>query len=91
MSNDIKEEASQRILAPLSSGTETLSPSPVVNEKPSRKTLFSHLNNDLKQALDTWETLTEVAGTKLSPDELQLLEVKRLLGELKSKLSEFND
>ena len=60
-------------------------------EKPSRKPLFSGLNADLKQALDTWDTLTEEMSHKMSPEEEQLREVKRLLGELKSKLKQFDE
>lgn len=57
----------------------------------SRKSVFGSLNQDLKQALDTWDTLTEQMTNKLSPEEEQLQEVKRLLGELKSKLKEFGE
>ncbi|WII71439.1 hypothetical protein QJS83_13295 [Bdellovibrio sp. 22V] len=57
----------------------------------SRKSLFGNLNQDLKQALDSWDVLSEQMSNKLSPDEEQLLEVKRLLGELKSKLNEFGE
>lgn len=53
--------------------------------------LFGRLNQDLKDALNSWETLSEEMGTKLSPEEEQLQEVKRLLSDLKSKLSEFED
>lgn len=60
-------------------------------EPASKRSLFGNLNSDLKQALDTWETLTEEMTNKLSPEEEQLHEVKRLLGELKSKLKEFGD
>lgn len=57
----------------------------------SKKPLFGNLNQDLSHALNTWETLTEQMTNKISPEEEQLLEVKRLLGELKSKLSEFSE
>lgn len=61
----------------------------------SRKTAIGGLNPDLKQALsqalDSWETLTEQVSKKRSPDEEQLQEVKKLLGELKSKLNEFSE
>ena len=56
-----------------------------------KRSIFGHLNSDIQQALNTWEVLTEQMATKISPEEEQLLEVKRLLGELKSKLQEFND
>lgn len=56
-----------------------------------KRSLFGHLNSDLQNALSTWDTLTEQMANKISPEEEQLGEVKRLLGELKSKLQEFND
>lgn len=55
----------------------------------SKKGLFGNLNSDLKNALNSWDTLTEEMSDKISPDQEQLLEVKRLLGELKSQLDEF--
>lgn len=58
---------------------------------PSKRPLFGHLNSDLQNALNTWENLTEQMADKVSPEEEQLQEVKRLLGELKSKLQDFND
>lgn len=60
-------------------------------ESSPKRSLFGNLNSDLKQALNTWETLTEEAAHKVSPDEEQLQEVKRLLGELKSKLNQFDE
>lgn len=57
----------------------------------SRKSLFGGLNQDLKQALTTWDTLTEQMTNKVAPDEEQLQEVKKILGELKSKLQEFGE
>ena len=60
-------------------------------DKTKKKSLFGNLNSDLRSALDTWEVLTEQAVTKVSPDEAQLKEVKKLLGELKSKLAEFGE
>lgn len=52
---------------------------------------FGRLNQDLKDALNSWETLSEEMTQKVSPEEEQLREVKRLLSELKSKLNEFED
>lgn len=53
--------------------------------------LFGRLNQDLQDALNTWDILSEEMSAKLSPEEEQLQEVKRLLSELKSKLKEFED
>lgn len=57
----------------------------------SKRSIFGHLNSDLQNALNTWEDLTEQMAEKVSPEEEQLQEVKRLLVELKSKLQQFND
>lgn len=57
----------------------------------SRRSLFGNLNSDLKSALDTWDVLTEQMAHKVSPEEEQLQEVKKLLSELKSKLAEFGE
>ena len=57
----------------------------------SKRPLFGHLNTDLQSALNSWEDLTEKTSDKASPDQEQLTEVKRLLGELKNKLKEFGD
>ncbi len=57
----------------------------------SRRSLFGNLNSELQQALDTWDVLTEQMAQKVSPEETQLTEVKKLLGELKSKLAEFTE
>ena len=57
----------------------------------SKRSIFGHLNSDLQNALNTWEDLTEQMAEKISPEEEQLQEVKRLLVELKSKLQQFND
>ncbi|WP_347358409.1 hypothetical protein [Bdellovibrio sp.] len=83
MSGDILEQQQNQPQEP--------APSSEKKETVSKKSLFGNLNSDLKQALNTWETLTEEMTNKVSPDEEQLHEVKRLLGELKSKLNEFND
>lgn len=76
--------------APLNNDESTLASAPQGGGSKSRP-LFGRLNQDLKQALNTWETLTEEMSQKLSPEEEQLREVKRLLSELKSKLNEFED
>lgn len=60
-------------------------------EPSAKKKLFRNLNSDLRSALSTWENLTEEMAQKISPEETQLLEVKRLLGELKSKLKDFEE
>ena len=58
--------------------------------KPERRS-WADLNQNLKQALHTWEVLNEQMEDKESPEETQLREVKRLLGELKDKLKQFSE
>lgn len=71
--------------------------SPATGEKKesSRKSAMTGLNPDLKsalsQALDSWETLTEQVLNKKSPEQEQLEEVKRLLTDLKSKITQFEE
>lgn len=57
----------------------------------AKRPALRRLNSELKQALDSWETLSEEVENKLSPEEEQLREVKRLLGELKDKLKQFSE
>lgn len=67
---------------------------PSAKESPkegSRKSMFGNLNSDLQNALNTWDVLTEQMANKVSPEQEQLQEVKKLLGELKSKLAEFGE
>ena len=57
----------------------------------SKKSRLGGLNSGLREALSSWETLTEEVANKVSPDQEQLLEVKKLLGELKRKLNQFEE
>ena len=66
-------------------------PQGVAGSTKKSRPLFGRLNQDLQDALNTWDNLTEEMASKLSPEEEQLQEVKRLLSELKSKLNEFED
>jgi len=59
---------------------------PKANEaKPS----WSHINNELSQALNVWDDLTKDLANKLSPEQEQVEKMKRLLGELKEKIEQF--
>lgn len=58
-----------------------------VESKDSAK--FGLINQDLKSALDTWSELSEKLAGKISPEEAQMAEIKKLLGDLKSKLKDF--
>lgn len=64
---------------------------PICEEKSKKSSSFGLLNKDLKAALNNWEVLTEEMSQKISPEEEQLKDVKRLLIELKAKLAEFGD
>ena len=64
---------------------------PAKDEKGKKDSPFSLLNKDLQKALNNWDVLSEEMNQKLSPEEEQLKDVKRLLGELKAKLQEFGD
>jgi hypothetical protein len=66
-------------IAPASS-----TPSPVPQK------IWDDLHENLTQALGRWEHLSQEADHKVSPEEKQLQEVKRLLDELKNKLREFS-
>lgn len=49
----------------------------------------TELRSNLNQALNTWDKLTVETAGRRSPEEEQLREVKKLLGELKNKIAEF--
>lgn len=51
---------------------------------------FTGINHDLKSALDTWSELSEKLTGKVSPEQEQLKEIKKLLGDLKNKLQDFS-
>ncbi len=61
------------------------------SDRNNEKKIWLDLNKDLKQALDTWDDLAEKTANKASPEQQQLKEVKKLLGELKDKLKEFSE
>lgn len=65
--------------------SKTLEPQEDQSKKPS----WTKVDSDLKAALGSWQVLTEQMADRISPDEEQLKEVKRLLGELKDKLKDF--
>jgi hypothetical protein len=71
------------------------SPSPKTAEENSEEAavpqkIWDDLHENLTQALGRWEHLSQEADHKVSPEEKQLQEVKRLLDELKNKLREFS-
>ena len=60
------------------------------SSSPVPQKIWDDLHDNLTQALGRWEHLSEEADRKVSPEEAQLQEVKRLLDELKNKLREFS-
>lgn len=87
MSGDILEQK-QHLSQELSQADQGDQPE---KKGPAKKNLFGNLNKDLKDALNSWDSLTAEMSKKVPPDEQQLQEVKKLLGELKAKLNEFED
>lgn len=49
---------------------------------------WNQVKTELSSALDEWKVLTKDLENKLSPEQEQIQEVKRLLGELKNKIKE---
>lgn len=91
---DLETETSEGTKAPARSSKEVNGKKPKAKAPHKglafRKNLFEDsLNSDLKNALDSWENLAEEVGDKVAPDQEQLQEVKKLLGELKSQLDVF--
>ncbi|MGE5086632.1 MAG: hypothetical protein ACM3MG_10055 [Bacillota bacterium] len=87
MSDDTLEKLNSK---PASTTETAATPAPTPQGM-GRKALFGNLNSDLKQALNTWDVLTETMADKIPPDQEQLREVKKLLGDLKEKLAQFED
>jgi hypothetical protein len=80
--NDSQEDLNSEREAPQGTARE---------DKAKTSSPFGLLNKDLQKALNNWEVLTEEMTQKISPEEEQLKDLKRLLGELKAKLAEFGD
>lgn len=87
MSGDILEQK-QHLSQDLSQADHGDQPE---KKAPAKKNLFGNLNKDLKDALSSWDSLTAEMSKKVPPDEQQLQEVKKILGELKAKLNEFEE
>ncbi|HRO68546.1 MAG TPA: hypothetical protein PL182_13325 [Pseudobdellovibrionaceae bacterium] len=52
---------------------------------------WGRLQEDLKSALDNWTELSAKARARKSPEEMQLDEIRRLLGDLQSKIQHFEE
>lgn len=75
---------------PAATDAKSLEAAPGAPASPVPQKIWDDLHNNLTQALGRWEHLSQEADRKVSPEEAQLQEVKRLLDELKNKLREFS-
>lgn len=60
------------------------------SQKDSQKPSWGQIQQDLKQALDTWADLSEKYSKQATPEEEKLQEMKKLILEIKSKISELS-
>ncbi|MBY0554768.1 hypothetical protein K2P97_09580 [bacterium] len=56
--------------------------------KNQNKDRWSFIQNDLENAMNTWQEL-EKAKVGPSPEEEQLVKIKTIIGQLKEKLEQF--
>lgn len=61
------------------------------NEEKQTSPSWNRLQEDLKSALDTWSELSSKVRARKSPDEVQLEDIRRLLGDLQEKIQLFED
>lgn len=61
------------------------------NEEKKSSVTWSRLQDDLKSALDSWTELSHKVKTRKSPEEMQLEDIRRLLGDLQAKIQLFED
>jgi hypothetical protein len=58
------------------------------NAKNQIKDRWSFIQNDLENAMNTWQELEKVELSQ-SPEEEQLVKIKTIIGQLKEKLEQF--
>ncbi len=63
-------------------------PSPGADEISNKSKRWTFIQNDLENALDTWEEL-EKSQAGMSPEEEQFEKIKTIIGQLKDKLNQF--
>jgi hypothetical protein len=56
--------------------------------KNHKKELWSFIQNDLENAMNTWQELEKTKASP-SPEEEQLVKIKTIIGQLKEKLKQF--
>ncbi|MFZ4403573.1 MAG: hypothetical protein ACOYOK_05665 [Pseudobdellovibrionaceae bacterium] len=62
--------------------------SPLTVDK-NKDQAWPQLQNDLQDALQSWQKVSQQSENKTSPDEVQLEEVKKILLDLKEKIKDF--
>jgi len=85
MSNAKNSSKKIKSTPPTSPHSDTPESGPAAVDKIKR---WSYIQNDLEQALGTWDEL-EKTEKRLSPEEEQFEKIKSIIGELKDKLDEF--
>ena len=61
------------------------------NDEKHSSPSWGRLQEDLKSALDNWTELSAKARARKSPEEMQLDEIRRLLGDLQAKIEDFEE
>ena len=62
-----------------------------MNDQPETKTKpWKHIESDLKSALDSWEQLSRKYDDTISEEDQNLLEMRRLMAEIKNKIEDLS-
>ena len=62
-----------------------------MNDQPETKIKpWKHIESDLKSALDSWEQLSRKYNNTISEEEQNLLEMRRLMAEIKNKIEDLS-
>lgn len=60
------------------------------NENDEKKIHWKSIQEDLKSALDSWTDLSQKVTKRKTPEQQQMEEIRRLLGDLQSKIRDFD-
>lgn len=63
----------------------------MMNDNDEKKKHWKSIQEDLKSALDSWTDLSQKARVRKSPEQQQMEEIRRLLGDLQSKIRSFDE
>ncbi|AGH95833.1 hypothetical protein [Pseudobdellovibrio exovorus] len=72
----------------LNGSLDSNSTAPQPTHKSNQMGRWSFIQQELENAIHNWDVL-ESNSPKLSPDEEQMVKIKGLIGQLKSKLEQF--